>query len=166
MNYVSRQQIRRLQAPNFILVACPDGMPNLIIGNWVRMRRYSICLPFVMKKTRCRCLAQHPHLVGFSIVEFISQATCREPSILWHSVPLVPRQESSVIPFSGRLCEGVVVQKVRQMQQQKDAQYTLGGFGWYGQRMSNPACQSPFNIPSGLKVPNGSAKSAIVMTRR
>ncbi len=48
----------------------------------------------------------------------------------------------------------------------KIAQYGLGGHRICGQIKSIPACQSPFINPSGIVVPSGFARSAIVMTRR
>jgi hypothetical protein len=48
----------------------------------------------------------------------------------------------------------------------KVAQYGLGGHGIWGHNRFNPICQSPFNIPSGIVVPSGFTRSAIVMMRR
>ncbi len=48
----------------------------------------------------------------------------------------------------------------------KIPQYGLGGQGICGQSKSVPAYQSPFIIKSGIVVPSGFARSAIVMTRR
>jgi hypothetical protein len=42
----------------------------------------------------------------------------------------------------------------------------LGGHGIWGHNRFDPACQSPFNIPSGIVVPSGFTRSAIVMVRR
>jgi hypothetical protein len=49
---------------------------------------------------------------------------------------------------------------------QKIAQYGLGGHGIWGHNRFDPACQSPFNIPSRIVVPSGFTRSAIVMMWR
>jgi len=45
-------------------------------------------------------------------------------------------------------------------------QYCFGGCGMSGHSLSNPACQSPVSIPSGIVDPSGLVRSAIVITLR
>jgi hypothetical protein len=49
---------------------------------------------------------------------------------------------------------------------QKIAQDGLGGHGIWGHNRFDPACQSPFNIPSGIILPSGFTRSTIVMMQR
>ena len=56
---------------------------------------------------------------------------------------------------------GASVLKVAWMHLRKVAQYCLGGHGMSGHSKSDPACQSPVSIPSGIVEPSGSVRSAI-----
>jgi len=61
---------------------------------------------------------------------------------------------------------GASVLKVARMHLRKVAEYCLGGHGMSGHSKSDPACQSPVSIPSGIVEPSGSVRSAIVITLR
>ena len=61
---------------------------------------------------------------------------------------------------------GVHVLNVVWMHLQKVAQYRLGGHGMSGHSKSNPACQSPVRIPSGIVDTSGYVRSAIDITPR
>ena len=61
---------------------------------------------------------------------------------------------------------GASVLKVVRMHLRNVAQYHLGRHGISGHSKSDPACQSPVSIPSGIVDPSGSVRSAIVITLR
>ena len=61
---------------------------------------------------------------------------------------------------------GASVQKVARMHLRNVAQNHLGGHGMSGHSKSDPACQSPVSIPSGIVNPSGSVRSPIVITLR
>ena len=61
---------------------------------------------------------------------------------------------------------GARVLNVARMHLQKVAQYHLGGYGMSGHSKSDPACQSPVSIPSGIVDPSGAVRSAIDITLR
>jgi hypothetical protein len=61
---------------------------------------------------------------------------------------------------------GARVLNVAWMHLRKVAQYRLGGHGMSGHSKSDPACQPPVSILSGIVDPSGSVRSAIDITLR